>query len=954
MTIHIKQQYQLFQLNDTIEKVYVRNGPASNGNTTCYVGLEDIQDVFQNARRFKLDDNPIPFLTEPNGVRIQPLRIDFYPDRILDVITDIPQLTNTRTVVRTSRKLETQSSPDLLLSSSSPIQTLNSTLVLANMDSVKSDLAQNLSALEKRVMEEKNESNEVLHEMIQIQRHILELLVETKEMDNLILKMQVDAKEKEDLMLKIQLDAKEKGDKMISMQEQMIDLQNQALDRLAMLQRHAEAILIQNFELHEYPIPRLFIILPADQSNWNPLKILENKFRLHFLCECGDTTEASNADQKQIHIAKHEGYRIRHPTEFYHKYGKYILILLQALKMGVEIADKSIPTIHAPKVLNPGIDYSISYMKALSIKNPILENIDTIDNYESLEGAELRQLDKFLQINDENRKLGNLYRITLETGHVKWVCLDHYCSTYKEKEQRAFENVVEMNGGSYDSQLGRVVIELGSSIRAKEFFDVLPKARHVYDLDITFDWDCSITDLKLFRNVLKIARVSVLKINTKGFQTSTTNKLLSTSTEYEILLRMAELASMKLIHIVLPNDFIKLSTFQPKISPQLHRLTIELGLEKNRRDAAKKISLFPQSGNSEFKQFFITLKTNTTLTSLNLRTNSIGNEGTLALSEALKTNTALTTLDLQGNLIGNEGALALSGALKTNTTLTTLNLQGSMIRREGAIALSEALKTNTTLTALNLQGSLIDKEGVLALSDALKTNTTLTNLNLMKNSIEIDGAHALSEALKTNATLTTLDLQGNIIGKKGAHALSDALKTNTALTTLNLRDNLIRNEGTLSLSEVLKTNTALTTLNLMNNLIEIDGALALSEALRTNTTLTTLNLQSNMIEKEGALALSEALKTNTALTNLNLGYNSIWNEGALALSEALETNATLTTLDLVNNSIRNEGALALSKALRINTTLTALYLASNIIWDEAALALSEARKTNTTLTTLDY
>ncbi|KAF9425123.1 hypothetical protein BGZ76_003407, partial [Entomortierella beljakovae] len=674
----------------------------------------------------------------------QPCRINVYPNQILEVITNTPESSNTMTIAPPRRKLETQSSHDLLLSSSSLIQSYNSTLSTCNseqIESIRSDLVQNMNALKELVKEEKAESKEDRQEMIQMQRQIKDLLIETKE----------------------------KSDKIILMQEQMLELQNQALDRLAILQRHAKAILIQNFELHEYPIPRLFIILPVDQSNWNPMRILENKFRLHFLCECGDLTDsANNSSQNQIHIAKHEGYEIRDATQFYRKYGKYILILLQALKMGVEIADKSIPTIHAPKVLNPAIDQSISYMKALSAENPLLESINTTDDYEALAGADLRQLDKFLQINDENRKLGNLYRITLETGHVKWVCVDHYCSTYKENEQKAFENVVEMNGGSYDSQLGRVVIELGSSIRAKGFFDVLPKARHVYDLDITFDWDCSITDLKLFRNVLKIARVSVLKINTKGFQTSTTNKLLSTSTEYEILLRIAELASMKLIHIILPNDFIKLSNFQPKISPQLRRLTIELDLEKNRRDA---VSLFPQSLNSEFKHFLNTLKTNTTLTSLNLRNNVIGNEGALTLSKALKTSTVLTCLNLMNNLIGKEGALALSEALKTNTTLTDLYLGYNSIEKKGALALSEALKTNTVLTNLNLRYNLIGEGGALALSDALKTNTALTNLDLRNNLIRNEGAHALSEALRTNSTLTTLNLEINSIGNEGALAL---------------------------------------------------------------------------------------------------------------------------------------------------------------------------------------
>ncbi|KAF9079369.1 hypothetical protein BGX27_006521, partial [Mortierella sp. AM989] len=74
----------------------------------------------------------------------------------------------------------------------------------------------------------------------------------------------------------LQLEAKEKDDKMLKLQQQIDEKQDLALDRLAILQKNAQAILVQNFELHEYPIPRFFIILPVDQTKWNPTKVLEN------------------------------------------------------------------------------------------------------------------------------------------------------------------------------------------------------------------------------------------------------------------------------------------------------------------------------------------------------------------------------------------------------------------------------------------------------------------------------------------------------------------------------------------------------------------------------------------------------------------------------------------------------------------------------------------------------
>ena len=65
-------------------------------------------------------------------------------------------------------------------------------------------------------------------------------------------------------------------------------------------------------------------------------------------------------------------------------------------------------------------------------------------------------------------------------------------------------------------------------------------------------------------------------------------------------------------------------------------------------------------------------------------------EGVMTQAEALKTNLTLTTLDLQYNSIGDNGAHALSEAHKTNPTLTTLDLWRNSVEDYGARALSAA------------------------------------------------------------------------------------------------------------------------------------------------------------------------------------------------------------------------------------------------------------------------
>lgn len=114
-----------------------------------------------------------------------------------------------------------------------------------------------------------------------------------------------------------------------------VKLQQEANNRLVLIQNKAEAILVQNFELLEYTVPRLFIILPEPTSTWDKLRMSKNKFRLHFICECGDHTMSSSTNiPHHLHLALHDGYEIRQPYEFFRKYGAFILFMLELLKFG--------------------------------------------------------------------------------------------------------------------------------------------------------------------------------------------------------------------------------------------------------------------------------------------------------------------------------------------------------------------------------------------------------------------------------------------------------------------------------------------------------------------------------------------------------------------------------------------------------------------------------------------
>ncbi|KAG0280249.1 hypothetical protein BGZ95_010769, partial [Linnemannia exigua] len=137
-------------------------------------------------------------------------------------------------------------------------------------------------------------------------------------------------------------------------QQPVLQKQDRTLDRPAVIQERIQTLLTQTYELHKYPIPRLFIILPKDTSEWNPESLLNNQFQLYFLCECGEHTKVLNSDDTNIphhiHIAKHEGYDLKRPIEFFRKYGRYMLTLLEMIKHGSTITGYLVPALSSATV----------------------------------------------------------------------------------------------------------------------------------------------------------------------------------------------------------------------------------------------------------------------------------------------------------------------------------------------------------------------------------------------------------------------------------------------------------------------------------------------------------------------------------------------------------------------------------------------------------------------------
>ncbi|KAF9340654.1 hypothetical protein BGZ91_000894 [Linnemannia elongata] len=425
-------------------------------------------------------------------------------------------------------------------------------------------------------------------------------------------------------ILEMQTAAEEMSRRMLEMQQHAIGLQEQTLDRLATIQGRISAILTQTYELHEYPIPRLFIILPKeDGTRTESLRnVFAKQFKLYFLCECNNnshhhhhsrhtgattaTTMSSTSQgimpRQEIHLARHEGYDLDRPTEFFEKYGSYVLTLLQMLKYGAVVAGVVIPPLTQLRIVDgldtakqsadalyssmePKVDSAIEYLQSLSSNQALAAATTTTtatttagntsmygDSLEALEGADLRQLSSFLKIKDEGRVLGNLYRTVTGEGHVKWVCLDHYRETYGLSAQRELREVVEMSRGRYDEPTGAVSIELTSPVQARQFYSILATSRYVQELRLTMSWDTTLEDYRNLKEALQ--QSNVIRLELAGNMTSgPKTDILNRSRRHDPFLQLMAGGKLKMLSVKGLKDFFERTSKVPSIS---HIRTFEL------------------------------------------------------------------------------------------------------------------------------------------------------------------------------------------------------------------------------------------------------------------------------------------------------------------------------------------------------------------------------------------
>ncbi|KAF9392964.1 hypothetical protein CPB97_006068 [Podila verticillata] len=358
-----------------------------------------------------------------------------------------------------------------------------------------------------------------------------------------------------------------------SQQSQLMQAICQVNDQLVIVRQMVDASLVQNYELHEYPIPRLFVILPVAEAS-DPLRFTD-KFRLHFLCECGghskaDSDESDGPIEHTVHLALHNGYELQHPTDAFETFGSIVLPMLRLLQ--VSLVAMSIPERTAQShtigvrsdTLAPeaneivqGVDHAIKHLEKLRNKARGDAEFTTstaidgknVGNIQALEGADLRKLYTFLKVIDKGKAFGNLYRITTVEGHVKWVCLHHSRPSHREAAMKKFLDIIRFNNGKYDEEFCKVTIQLCSEIAAREFFSQLEQAPAVKKIDVQFKWEFSPSDLKQMAQSIQRSSIRYRALDLNESNKSVAFTELWGSDRYEPIIKVLSTTKIESVHL---------------------------------------------------------------------------------------------------------------------------------------------------------------------------------------------------------------------------------------------------------------------------------------------------------------------------------------------------------------------------------------------------------------------
>ena len=288
----------------------------------------------------------------------------------------------------------------------------------------------------------------------------------------------------------------------------------------------------------------------------------------------------------------------------------------------------------------------------------------------------------------------------------------------------------------------------------------------------------------------------------------------------------------------------------------------------------------------------------------------------------------VTRLSLGCNKIGDKGIAHIANSLRTNTTISDLDVSFCDISDIGLQSLAEAIAANVSvkLKTLDIGFINIGDIGTAHIATVLQVNTTI-KLIVMRDCAMLDkGAESLARALAVNRSLEYFDLTGTNISDTGAARIATALRVNNSLVWLEVGGDTTTDAAVLSLVDALKKNTSLEVINLRWSTTHPDYTLKSMGDIFKVSNLRMIFLDMRMLHNAPAVNTEEEVVV----------WLQLIKAGGKELILSLEDNGHLRSLSLHIKVIKEYASRSSLSALRleIRTSLEAAVASVNSVRNE--------------------
>ena len=320
---------------------------------------------------------------------------------------------------------------------------------------------------------------------------------------------------------------------------------------------------------------------------------------------------------------------------------------------------------------------------------------------------------------------------------------------------------------------------------------------------------------------------------------------------------------------------------------------------------------------------------------LNLASNQISTEGLKIIQHEVIASKSLKYLNLgvsegsfRVNNFSGDGGIIIARILLNNTSIETLILQENLLGEDAGDKIGAALIQNKTLKKLVLSDNKIKNKGARSI---IENGTSLVSIDLSDNDINPEVCYDLKNLMTHSKHLREIIWNGNFIGIKGINFIVDALRQGSKIKSLSLRNTSIGRVGVQALAQGLYQNEYLKILDLGSNSITFESFKDLCDSLNNNK-IRTLRLRNNLLKDEGAKYFSENIlnkESNSCLTNFDFSACKIYDQGLIYLLNGLINNERINWINLRDNYFSHEIDFVILKFLEKNTYLTHIDLTKN-------------------------